>query len=251
MMEVFDYFLSIFKQFKYCIMDNPKKIERYLDCINQPYHWDKDIYNKFVEYCFSKNIIFFMGADKNLEFCMNDICDLTPEEIEDYTESEWEALNEEGFTDYFWMGAGISTNTIANTIKNSTWIDAYGGCTFMFNKKKYTMFNTYGEEDRLNPYVIYCICLKCDNKILVADIVWNPETRQIELKNRCTGIIPEILIDCYIGEGKRGFYYYRKEHYVSLRTCYQDYNRIPQELKHVEAEDWISGPRLKITVQEV
>jgi hypothetical protein len=155
----------------------------------------------------------------------------------------------------------LSINQILTHYLNNieTWdfslLDAYGSCNFKTNRGQFSLLNSYGDEDfsqeRVHPNsILYTPCLFHNERIAVGDIVVEHKTGKIKLTNFMTSRLPfELLFlpNTYF-IGKRAFYFH-KIGIISLRfPIGETYNKLPKELKHFEAEEWLSGPRVLIRV---
>lgn len=138
-------------------------------------------------------------------------------------------------------------------------VDAYGSAIYNVNGIYVTLLNTYGEDDDIaerypanSKYVpILPICYIYDKYVEVADIVILKSImprKRFSIQNHMIGIIPEELRELEFG-GKRAFYFYPNERFVSLRVKSKDYKSISQVYRHKDSEDWISTPRIKVHLQ--
>jgi len=111
---------------------------------------------------------------------------------------------------------------------------------------RYLLLNTYGEEDVMPNDIKYCIAL--------LDMETG-EFALIDVKRKCTlglqgrAVVPRGWINKWFG-GKRAFYWYRANWAVSLRIDDEIYEKLDENIKHKEAEEWISGPRVFVPVEK-
>lgn len=140
-------------------------------------------------------------------------------------------------------------------------LDAYGTVTYDIDGTNVTLFDMYGEEDENvgrwpieKKFSVVCtVCIMYDNKIEVADIIVNKNLlprKNMKLAFHMKGIIPSSL-QGFRFFGKRSFYFYPQERFVSMRLSREDYANVPEELKHKKSEGWASSPRVKIQLEAV
>lgn len=139
-------------------------------------------------------------------------------------------------------------------------LDAYGSTMYEVDNKSVILLNTYGEEDNALEYFldskvvsVFTICIIYDNIVEVADVVNSKSIlprKKLELRNYMYAELPKELQGADFS-GKRAFYFYRKDSLLSLRIKQDIYTKLPESLKHIEAENWVSGPRTLIKLKSV
>lgn len=130
---------------------------------------------------------------------------------------------------------------------NGEKLNAYGCFKFDLENKTIFVYNTYGDEDQPEHYdhmtetiLSMGFCIFLDGFIYSFDI--DPEgaiLRLVKSKEKYAGNPSNF-------GGKRPFYFYRSEGYISMKT-FDPVLNLPE---HVAARDWTSGPRTHFDVEQ-
>jgi len=134
---------------------------------------------------------------------------------------------------------------------------------YLLNDRFYVL-NTYGDSDIIGEYydleqnmrLLYTLAVVDVNtyELMLVDYAYDLDTDGVVRLLSAKCILPENLhrfSPVEILGGKRAFYWYRDYDKVSLRIHEDVYENIPDTLKHVEAEEWISGPRIILPVEKI